>query len=214
MAQVPDKTLSSVEMFDGQNLEGWEGEPGWWTVEDGAITARSTPDRPCTRPTYLYWKGGEPADFVLDCEFRISAEGNSGIQIRSQKRPNWDTFGYQADMTGDGSLVGFVYHHQRGLVVARGQDTRITPDGKVASSPLAEAGAMETVFKRDAWNAYQICCDGARITLLLNGVMVSRVSDEDLATAARSGIIALQMHPGPPMSVQFRKLRLTQKLAE
>ena len=115
-----------VSLFNGKDLTGWEGAPGWWKVEDGALTAESTAEKPCTACNYLVWKGGQPADFELTCEFKLSASANSGVQIRSETRPNWDTYGYQADMAGDGSLVGFVYHHKRGLVAERGQEVNIT----------------------------------------------------------------------------------------
>ena len=108
---------SEQSLFNGKDLDGWDGKPGWWHVEGGALTVESTPEKPCKKCNYLIWKGGEPADFELTADFRLSEKSNSGIQIRSERRPDWDTFGYQADMTGNGGLVGFIYHHKRGLIV-------------------------------------------------------------------------------------------------
>ena len=53
-------------------MAGWDGKPGWWKVEDGALTAESTPDKPCKRCNYLIWRGGQPSDFELTAEFRLS----------------------------------------------------------------------------------------------------------------------------------------------
>lgn len=198
----------AVQLFNGKDLTGWEGAPGWWRVEDGALTAESTVAKPCLKPNYLVWTGGQPADFELTCEFKLSAAANSGVQIRSETRPDFDTYGYQADMTGDGSLIGFVYHHQRGLVAERGEQVTITADGKREAKPLADAAELLKNFKKDAWNHYRIVCRGPEITLALNGVIMCRITDHDASTAAKGGIIALQMHPGPPMKVQFRKLSL------
>lgn len=198
----------AIKLFNGVDLTGWEGAPGWWTVEDGALTAQSTPEKPCAAANYLIWKGGKPSDFELTCDFKLSAEGNSGIQIRSETRPNWDTFGYQADMTGDGALVGFVYHHARGLIAERGEKVVLTADGKREAEKTEDSAALLKHYKKGDWNQYRIVCRGPDITLYINEVLMCRISDLDAKTGVKSGIIALQMHPGPPMKVQFKNLIL------
>lgn len=198
----------STSLFNGKDLDGWEGAPGWWRVEDGALTSESTAENPCLACNYLVWKGGRPGDFEFTCEFKISGQGNSGIQIRSEKRPDWDTYGYQADMTGDGSLVGYLYHHKRGLFAKRGEDVVIAADGKRSATTFADEAALLRHYKPEGWNTYRIVCAGPKIELHINGVLMSRVVDHDPATAVPAGIIALQMHPGPPMKVQFRNLVL------
>ncbi|MEI6604302.1 MAG: family 16 glycoside hydrolase [Verrucomicrobiota bacterium] len=202
------KVPAGVSLFNGKDLTGWDGAPGWWKVEDGALTAESTAQKPCTACNYLIWKGGQPADFELTCDFKLSVSANSGVQIRSETRPNWDTFGYQADMTGDGGLVGFVYHHQRGLIGARGENVTITADGKKEVGKIGDAADLLKVYKRDAWNTYRIICRGPNISLFVNGALMCQITDNDAKTAAKNGIIALQMHPGPPMKVQFKNLIL------
>ena len=82
-----------VSMFNGKDLTGWEGKPGGWTVQDGAITGQSTPEKPCKKHHYLMWRGGTPGDFELRLSYRIVG-GNSGIQIRSREIANWDTRGF------------------------------------------------------------------------------------------------------------------------
>jgi Domain of Unknown Function (DUF1080) len=198
-----------VTMFNGKDLSGWEGAPGWWTVEDGALTSESTPEKKCLKPNYLVWTGGEPADFQLDCEFKLSAEGNSGIQIRSERRPNHDTFGYQADMTGDGKLLGYIYHHQHGLVAERGTRVTISADGKRQAETVADPKALLADYKPGDWNQYRIRCVGSKISIWINDVLMCDITDHSAKTAATKGFIGLQMHPGPPMKVQFRHLILT-----
>ncbi len=197
-----------VSLFNGKDLSGWDGAPGWWTVEDGALTAQSTAEKPCTACNYLVWQGGKPGDFELTCDFKLSAAANSGIQIRSETRPNWDTYGYQADMTGDGSLVGFVYHHKRGLIGARGENVTITADGKKEARKIGDAAGLLKSFKPGDWNQYSIICIGSDISLSINGVLMCQISDKDASTSGKNGIIALQMHPGPPMKVQFKNILL------
>lgn len=199
---------AGTRLFNGKDLDGWEGAPGWWTVEEGALTAESTAEKPCKACNYLVWKGGRPSDFELTCEFRLSAAANSGIQVRSETRPDWDAYGYQADMTGDGSLVGFVYHHKLGLVAERGQQVAIAADGNRKVQRMGDPAALLKHFKREDWNQYRIVCRGPEIMIALNGRPMCRITDEDPGSGARSGIIALQMHPGPPMKVQFRNIVL------
>jgi hypothetical protein len=195
-------------LFNGKDLTGWDGAPGWWRVEDGALTSESTAEKPCTKCNYLIWKGGQPSDFELTAEFRISKQANSGIQIRSETRPEWDTYGYQADMTGDGELVGFIYHHERGLIVGRGEKVNFTAEGKREVEKIGDANELIKRYKVEEWNTYRVVCRGPEITLYLNGVLMSQVIDKHPKLAASSGIIALQMHPGLPMKVQFKNIVL------
>jgi len=195
-------------LFNGKDLTGWDGAPGWWTVEEGALTAQSTPQKPCKECNYLIWKDGQPADFELTCDFKLSVSANSGVQIRSETRPNWDTYGYQADMTGDGGLVGYVYHHQRGLIGARGEKVTIAADGSKQVQKIGDSDELLKSFKKEDWNQYRIICRGPDITLYVNGILMCQIADHDASTAGKSGIIALQMHPGPPMKVQFKNIVL------
>jgi hypothetical protein len=196
------------KLFNGTDLTGWDGAPGWWRVEDGALTSESTAAKPCKSCNYLIWKGGEPADFELTADFRLSKSANSGIQVRSETRPNWDTYGYQADMTGDGALVGFIYHHRRGLIVGRGEKVNLTAEGKREVEKIGDPKELIKVYKAEQWNTYRIVCRGPEITLYVNGVLMSQVTDKQKDSAASRGIIALQMHPGPPMKVQFKNIVL------
>lgn len=195
-------------LFNGKDLAGWDGAPGWWYVEDGAITSQSTPQKPCKECNYLVWKGGHPSDFELSADFRLSADANSGIQIRSRALPKWDTCGYQADMTGDGGLVGFIYHHTRGMIAGRGQKVVLAADGKKTAETIGDPAALAKHYKKEDWNTYRILCRGPKIALYLNGVMMCQVIDNHATEAASNGIIAFQMHPGPPMKVQFKNVIL------
>ena len=210
LAKVPAGATEAgfTPIFNGSDLTGWDGKPGWWKVEEGALIAESTPDKPCQECNYLIWRGGQPADFELMADFRLSGAGNSGIQLRSRALPNWDTSGYQADMSGDGELVGFVYEHTRGLIAGRGERVSIGPDGKREAAKLGEAAELVKVYKKEAWNTYRIICRGPEITLYINGTLMCQFTDRDAKQAASKGIIALQMHPGPPMKIEFKNIRL------
>lgn len=195
-------------LFNGNDLAGWDGDPGWWAVEEGAITAKSTAEKPCKACTYLIWKEGRPKNFELTLEFKLSEHANSGVQIRSKALPKWDTFGYQADMTGDGALVGFVYHHKRGLIAGRREKVTLAADGKRDVHKLGDPQELLKPFKKGDWNRYRIVCQGPEITLHVNGERMCQFTDLLANGADAEGVIALQMHPGPPMKVQFKNLYL------
>ncbi len=201
-----------VSLFNNKDLTGWEGPPGVWTVENGALVAQSTLENPCKTDTYLVWKGDTPSDYELSADFRLSAKGNSGIQIRSENLPQWKTSGYQADMTGDGKLVGFVYHHKRGLIAGRGQRVLVAPDGSKTIEKISTPEELLKSYKPGDWNTYRIVCNGPEITLYVNSVMMCQFTDKDTKFATTNGVIALQMHPGPPMKIEFKNIILKKEI--
>lgn len=196
-----------VPMFNGKDLAGWEGKPDGWWVEDGAITAQSTKEKPCVKAHYLYWKGGEPADFVLRFKYKIIG-GNSGVQFRSERRPNYDTWGYQADIEAGTQWTGCLYQHDRGGVVMRGNRAVISEDGQRKEEQFAAASELQKVIRQNGWNDYEVEAKGSRIVIRVNGTLMCEVDDRDKKMACHKGIIALQMHPGPPMKIQFKDLRI------
>lgn len=98
----PDET-GFVSLFDGRTLEGWEGDPVYWRVVNGHIVGEITPDTVLeNRNSFIIWRGGTLKDFELKLEYRISSEGNSGVNYRSGEMPEtkWGMRGYQFDIAG------------------------------------------------------------------------------------------------------------------
>lgn len=196
-----------VSMFNGKDLAGWEGKPGGWWVEDGAITSESTPEKPCVKHHYLYWRVAKPADFVMRFKYKLVG-GNSGVQFRSEERPDYDTWGYQADMEAGTDWTGCLFQHDRGGVVMRGKQAVIAEDGTRTETEFADPAGLQKLINQDDWNDYEIVARGSHVTLSINGKRMCEVDDRDAKWACKEGIIALQMHPGPPMKVQFKDLRI------
>lgn len=86
-APAPDDDAGFEAIFDGKTLAGWDGDPAFWRVENGAIVAESTPERPLERNTLLIWRGGTLRDFELKLEYRLSDAANSGVQYRNALAP-------------------------------------------------------------------------------------------------------------------------------
>lgn len=198
-------------IFDGKTLEGWETpDRSYWSVEDGAITAKITPERPCTVNQYLVWEGGELGDFELKLTFRmISKEPvNGGFQFRSRLLPDHDVAGYQVDNdTREPWLVRLYDEHGRHTLAFRGQRATIDKDGVLAHAPIPGAEG-EPKFRLDEWHDYHLVCKGNVLTLKVNGELMAEVEDNDPKEQDFKGILALQLHSGPPMTVQFKNILL------
>jgi hypothetical protein len=220
-AIIPGSVASADEptqvktLFDGKTLEGWDGDPRFWSVRDGVITGQTTPENPTERNTFLVWRDGVVDDFQLEMEFRIVG-GNSGIQYRSRETAKWSVGGYQADFDADGTYSGILYEEQgRGILAMRGEKVVIGADGeKRVVGRTAEEQDILAAIKKEEWNHYTIIGNGNRLIQKINGVVTCDVTDEQVDRRRLSGVVALQLHQGPPMLVQFRKIELKPVSAE
>jgi hypothetical protein len=198
-------------IFDGRTLDGWETpEPGYWRIEEGAITGEITPTRPCTVNQYLVWKGGELADFELKLRSRLRGEGgiNNGFQFRSRVLPDHDVCGYQVDNNLQTPwLVRLYDEFGRHTLAWRGERTVIDAAGGRATTPLAEAGTPAW-FRLEDWHEYHLVCVGPRLTLHVDGRLAAEVVDGDTRRFEAQGALALQLHSGPPTLVQFKDVRI------
>ncbi len=197
-------------IFNGKDLTGWEGESGYWSVEDGAITGQTTKQHPLHHPSYLFWRGGKPADFELRATYRFQGEwGNSGINFRSRELPHWDVKGYQADMEVGPVCSGTLYEcNQRAVMNKRGEKVVIDENGKREVTTLADSADLQKLIKPNDWNEYVVIARGPEIILKINGVVMTHIIDREKDKAAAEGLITLQIHPGSPMKVQFKNLRI------
>jgi len=198
-------------IFDGTTLTGWRaGDPAYWSVEDGAITGRITQEHPCTINQYLIWEGGELADFELKLESRLNGDGaiNNGFQFRSRELPDHDVCGYQMDNNLQTPwLVRLYDEYGRHDLALRGERAVFDANGVRTPTPLPDA-AGEPWFKLEDWHEYHLVCIGGKITLRVNGRIAAEIEDNDPRRAEPQGILALQLHSGPPTEVQFRNVRI------
>ena len=198
-------------LFDGKTLDGWKAaDMSYWSVEDGAITGKITPEHQLAENLYLIWQGGELADFELKLKSRVfGSKGiNNGFQFRSKELPNHDVAGYQVDNNLDTDwLVRLYDEHGRHDLALRGQRTVFDEQGRPAVSELTEA-VGKPWFKLDDWHEYRLICVGPRLTLEVDGRLAAEVVDNDPKQQDFSGILGLQLHTGPPTTVQFKDIEL------
>ncbi|MBA3846566.1 MAG: DUF1080 domain-containing protein, partial [Planctomycetes bacterium] len=196
-------------IFNGRDLAGWDGDPRFWSVADGAIVGRTTAQVPTAENTFLIWRDGEVDDFELTLSYRIEG-GNSGIQYRSTDLGGWVVGGYQADCEDGDEWSGCLYEERgRGVLAPRGTRITVGPDGRPRDAAIiGDKAALMTSIDRAGWNRYRITARGHRLTHAINDVAMSEVIDEQPDKRRRSGVLALQLHAGPPMTVRFTDIRL------
>jgi len=209
--------IGFMPIFNGKDLTGWDGSPDLWSVKEGVITGQTSVEHPAKENTFLIWTNGVVDDFELRCSFKLTpgdaaAFANSGVQYRSRvvKPSYWVVSGYQADMENGKSYTGNVYEEKgRGTMAQRGEKVLWGADGKkqVVGS-VGDAAAIEASIKKDGWNDYTIIAKGNHIVQILNGHVTVDLTDEEDAKAAKSGIVALQIHAGHPMMCQFKNIRI------
>jgi putative heme-binding domain-containing protein len=210
------------KLFDGRSLAGWEGRPGFWSVEDGAITGRTTKEKPLKGNTFLFARSGDKRlivdDFELRLSYRITADNgagfaNSGIQYRSRERGDFVAAGYQADFEAGPTFSGILYDEAGGaggrrIMALRGEKVTWASGGrKEVMGRLGTSAEIQARIKKDDWNEYIVIARGNRIQHFINGAPTVDVVDDD-PRRLDSGILALQLHAGQPMTVRFKDIRI------
>jgi uncharacterized protein (TIGR03067 family) len=206
-------------IFNSKDLAGWSGRPQHWSVEDGAITGRTTKENPAQGNNFLIWTNGSVGDFELRLSYKIvpnnsSGFANSGIQYRSKDFGNFVVGGYQADFEAGKTFSGILYEEKMdGILAQRGQKTVVkTVDGKTKVEVVGSLGKSEEIqakIKDKDWNDYVVIAKGNHLQHFINGVPTVDVIDERTGgKAAKEGLLALQLHAGEPMTVQFKNMRI------
>ena len=208
-------------LFNGKDLTGWKGLD-FWSVKDGAITGQTTKEHPTKGNTFLVWEG-EVADFeftfqykIVDLDGKSEKFGNSGVQYRSKvvDEKGFVVAGYQADFECGKTYSGILYEEKgRGILAKRGQKV-VIKEGADAKKPkievTGEVGKTDEIqakIKPADWNEYRIVAKGGHLQHFINGVQTVDVTDET-AVGAKKGVLALQLHAGTAMTVQFKDIVL------
>jgi len=200
-------------IFNGKDLTGWDGDPRFWSVRDGVLRGETTVKALPIGNTFLIWQEGKLKDFELRVKFRIQ-NGNSGIQYRAKDLGKWVVSGYQAEVENKQGKVGFLYEEKgRGYLANVGEMVMIGVDGKPqVTGSVGEKSDLiaQGYYKEKEWNEYFIIARGNYIEHWLNGFKTVSVIDNDEKNRALEGILALQIHSGPPMLVEFKDILLKQ----
>jgi hypothetical protein len=202
-------------LFNGRDLAGWDGAEGIWRVSDGVLIGETTPEKVLKHHSYLIWRGGEIADFHLRLKFKLSPPANSGVQYRSKDLGDHDVRGYQCNLEaskpGRTGILEEMKNGRGGALAEAGERVHFTSDGKRdVTGKINELEAIERAIHRGEWNELEIIVRGNRHVHRINGTDVVEVIDDHPTKAVRQGILALQIHTGKPMRVEFKAIELQQ----
>ena len=175
--------LGFQSLFNGKDLRDWDGDPALWSVQRGVILG-SSDGSPLRENSFLVSRR-EYTDFELRFEVKLR-NGNSGMQFRSERFGVWQVRGYQLDFAAG---KGWGNLHGEGL-----------PGGLILDGWQDKA----EFAVRSEWNEVSLRCEGNRIRIWVNGVVVNDVVDP----GATRGVLALQLHRGEAMQVEFRNIRI------
>ena len=170
-----------ITLFDGKNLDQWQGEAGnnaVWRIEDGSIAVEKADKDPKAIVSLISKQSF--TDFELRAEFWVSDDANSGIYIRC------------TDPTKANSKTAYEVNIF---------DTR--PDPSFGTGAIVDVAKAATVLKAGGkWNTYEIVAKGSKFTVTLNGVKTVDGAQDSRFPAGR---IALQYGQG---TVKFRKVQV------
>ncbi len=213
-----------VQIFDGKTLNGWEGDSTYWSAENGEIVGVITPATVVKQNTFLIWRGGITANFELKVEYRISENGNSGINYRSEEVKDFPFAlrGYQSDIDGKNQYTGQNYEERGRCIIAyRGQKVMLpnvsAPLQSIVKNNIWTAavvtgslGNIDSLKQHinEGWNKCHLIVKGNRMQHFINGILMSDVTDNDAVNRKFSGLLGVQVHVGPPMKVEYRNFML------
>lgn len=190
----PVERPKGPSLFNGQDLQGWDGDPGVWRVRDGVIVGGSLDGNP--RNEFLATTRSF-RDFMLKLEYKlVGTEGfvNGGVQFHSVRvdQPPNEMLGYQADI-GAGHSGSLYDESRRKKFLAR-----------------APAEQIKRLERPGEWNQYEIRCEGSHVTVLLNGEETLRYVESDSAITP-GGLVALQIHGNCKAEISFRNLTIEER---
>ena len=193
-----------VSLFDGVSLKGWDGNPKFWRVENGAIVGESTPTNPSGN-NYIVYRDLVARDFTLKFEIKVEGDGGSGIQYRSQTglpwlanispavtanvgpvNLNWMMTGPQADFWPSRVYTGQFYSENTPMRILawRGQVVEgFGARSKTLVGTIADRAALGTVVKANDWNQYVVIARGGTFVHIVNGQLMAVMIDDDPASS-------------------------------
>lgn len=208
------------QILTGSTFDNWDGDPRFWRVEDDIIVGETSEQNPAEENTFLIWEDGEPADFEIKFEYRfvrVNGElaGNSGLQFRSERFVSEETpdlehrvRGYQADFAVSDWIPGIHYEEGgRGILARRGGRVMINAEGEREEEHFAGEDSLGKYITHDEWNEYHVYANGDTLRAAINGQLMHEIIDRS-PEARQEGILAFQIHTGPPMRVELRNVQL------
>lgn len=210
---VKDIKNRKIALIKSNSLENWKGNSDNWSIKDGVITGESIASNPLKQNTFLIWKDDLPENFELNFKYRfLSKKGNSGVQYNSKvlDHKKFIVAGMQADFETGDKYSGILYEEGgRGILSQRGKSMIIDEQGKkIEVGNLEVPKGIDKSTKDDGWQVYKVVFLNNKAIHIINGHATSVTDMKSFVSKAYGRTLALQLHKGPPMKIQFKNLTL------
>lgn len=210
-----------TSLFNGKDLTGWEGLDGFWSVKDGVIDGSETKEKSVQTDLILTDSKDHPdkyTNFELHLKWQmVSPAGNSGVQFRSviNNPQTLHAGGYQADIDSGSVHTGSIYDESgvaggRKTMSNRGEKTTWDSQNERHATPLPETDAdlKALLHSTGDWNEIVLKVQGNHYQYTINGHLMTDLTDESPKAVLKGGVIALQMHAGFTMDIQFKDISI------
>ena len=204
-AAVTDRpgTDGFVRLLNGKNLRNWEGDSKYWSLQDGVLTGVT--DGTLKTNQFITWKGSTVRNFDLRVKVRVTAGGNSGIQYRGQSRPEIGLHivsGYQCDVVASNPTYNGMLYEERGRRIVSRVGDKVIIDAD--AQPWIVGQLPKKEFPADEWHEYRILVEGNHHQHWIDGHPTVDVIDFDAKGRALEGVLAVQVHTGPAMKIEYK----------
>ncbi len=196
-----------VNLLAQNGLRGWSGNPKYWSVKDGILTG--TADGTLKMNHFLTWKGSTIRNFDLKVQVKVSAQGNSGIQYRGQSRPDLGldvVTGYQCDIVAKNPNYNGMLYEEKGRRILSHTGEKVIVDEE--GQPWIVGNVPVKKFAPDEWHDYRVLVRGNHHQHWIDGHPTADLIDFDTNSRALEGVLAVQVHRGPPMTIQFQNFKI------
>lgn len=196
-----------VNLINNRNLSGWTGDSAFWSVRDGVLTGKTDGSLKSNR--FITWKGSTIRNFDLRVQVKISSGGNSGIQYRGTSRPDLGldiVTGYQCDVVAKTPKYNGMLYEEKGRRILSHTGEKVIVDEQGQPWIIDHMPVKE--FEPDAWHEYRVLVRGNHHQHWIDGHPTADLIDLDAKGRALEGVLAVQVHVGPPMTVQYKDFRI------
>ena len=196
-----------VRIFDGKTLRHWSGDRKYWSVEDGALTGKT--DGSLKMNHFITWKGSTIRNFDLRVKVKVTPGGNSGLQYRGMSRPDLGldiVTGYQCDVVANNPNYNGMLYEERGrrILSHTGEKVIIAKDGQ----PWVIEKMPVKTFAPDEWHDFRVLVKGNHHQHWIDGHKTADLIDLDEKGRALEGVLAVQVHVGPAMKIQYKDFKI------
>ncbi len=205
VADTPPSGFTSLIQTD--SIAGWRGSTDDWKVEDGVLIG--TADGTLKANRFIVADIEPVHNFELTVDVWISKGGNSGLQYRSKERPDLGPFvvtGYQCDVVSNNPNYNGMLYEERGRRILAHTGERVVID--TDSQPWITSREKPTEFEPEAWHRYRVVVEGNHHRHWIDDVLTVDVIDLDEKNRSLEGVLGVQVHVGPPMTIRYRNFFL------